>query len=1047
MEDLITDKTPELVNLKFYELCKIKNVKNGENFISEIQPLFITILSDLLQPLKEDNEDRYNSFLHRLVEYYFSGYNPNHSYEMDQTKFISYFKTIIRGPNASEKRIIKEHFGHYKTNRNYLQQTFTYFQNKYNYSSGKDALTFPNQLDFPSFGRLPMSEKRNMTLSNVPKLSLEQKKRKIDAMAAILKLSLIVHKCTQLYQTNSLLSTFTDNELKSIENNLLLKGISADEVVSELKKRQDEEIEEELLEERTNEQKRMFLRDIHGHDVVEEELDLFEEMAIEEENIPVVNPSTNSDGSIVGEANKLFQLNQQGLQDLFHKSPEEIVQYAMAPLLGTGRLAISVFKEQSELLFDKLSAKSVFNWIRRKWDLLGTGITYLACPCGYTTYILEKSDLTVCSNPKCDANDRRIKMRYESIRVFLAFLFLEEKIKKAMDMNRAKHAMNTETLDSVLNGDLYRRSAEKEKEPNTFCFNLGLSMDGCNVHSKTMLNTEVSAIVVLDLPPELRTQKESVFIPTFYKNVANAPGSNREFMKVLMTDLMDLWNEGFKVKLDGVTYTIYANIVTFTGDIPSIAGSLELQFQKALYACSFCKIKKVSTKSGEAPLSFKNLDDNPMITSEELRGLAARREFPTQGSIWKMKGDNMFTVFIGFDFMRSVAPDLMHVALENIHPKRICAALLEKGFKILDKKLFGELVFGINSIKNYLSSKGMFEEPGNLKKFFTPEAAGSRLKAVDSKLFCHAFPLMVKCNLGLNNIHSEILGYLTEINHHLICFMAEGVPREDIPLLKNNYIQLMKKLEDLSKKYSFLNVVSCVPTHYVIHMFEKWCDVGSYVDTWCFPTERACKDTKNLAHPGRHTMTTLGIRLPILLYSKMRAIRNMKFDNMSCYKLKVGDYLTNVDKLGTLLNQASRKFGISDRKLISVYELDYVTIRSLKLKLDDCQCFAKIKNGKEWSFIKVMRILRFNYDGKDLLAIKYADMEIITPWIPCITPSLEKCLHPEIKNVSKSTRWMWLDNDVNITPISGLPEHDKMVLDVRPHYGMMFRRKPSVPTS
>jgi len=94
-----------------------------------------------------------------------------------------------------------------------------------------------------------------------------------------------------------------------------------------------------------------------------------------------------------------------------------------------------------------------------------------------------------------------------------------------------------------------------------------------------------------------------------------------------------------------------------------------------------------------------------------------------------------------------------------------------------------------------------------------------------------------------------------------------------------------------------------------------------------------------------------------------------------------------------------------------------------------------------------MRILKFNYDGKDLLAIKYADMEIITPWIPCITPSLEKCLHPEIKNVSKSTRWMWLDNDVNITPISGLPKHDKMVLDVRPHYGMMFRRKPSVPTS
>lgn len=96
---------------------------------------------------------------------------------------------------------------------------------------------------------------------------------------------------------------------------------------------------------------------------------------------------------------------------------------------------------------------------------------------------------------------------------------------------------------------------------------------------------------------------------------------------------MDLWNEGFKVYLNNVSYTIYANIVTFTGDIPSLAGGLELQWQRALFPCSFCKIKKVSTKAGESPLSFKNLNDNPMITSEELRGIAARRDFPTQSGI------------------------------------------------------------------------------------------------------------------------------------------------------------------------------------------------------------------------------------------------------------------------------------------------------------------------------------------------------------------------------------------------------------------------------
>ena len=34
-------------------------------------------------------------------------------------------------------------------------------------------------------------------------------------------------------------------------------------------------------------------------------------------------------------------------------------------------------------------------------------------------------------------------------------------------------------------------------------------------------------------------------------------------------------------------------------------------------------------------------------------------------------------------------------------------------------------------------------------------------------------------NPGIDNIHSEILGLLVEINQHLLCFMAQGVPRED----------------------------------------------------------------------------------------------------------------------------------------------------------------------------------------------------------------------------------------------------------------------------
>ena len=62
----------------------------------------------------------------------------------------------------------------------------------------------------------------------------------------------------------------------------------------------------------------------------------------------------------------------------------------------------------------------------------------------------------------------------------------------------------------------------------------------------------------------------------------------------------------------------------------------------------------------------------------------------------------------------------------------------------------------------------------------------------------------------MDNIHSEILGLLVEINQHLLCFMAQGVPREDVPLLKENYIKLMQRVEELSKEHKFLNVFQLI---------------------------------------------------------------------------------------------------------------------------------------------------------------------------------------------------------------------------------------------
>lgn len=118
MEELITEKIPALVNLQFYQLCKLNQVDEANDFISEIIPLFITIISDLLQPLKEEGKEaEFDATVKRFIDLCFLKYDLNYSYELDQNEFISFLKKVIICPDPEDRRIMKKHFGDERSDR------------------------------------------------------------------------------------------------------------------------------------------------------------------------------------------------------------------------------------------------------------------------------------------------------------------------------------------------------------------------------------------------------------------------------------------------------------------------------------------------------------------------------------------------------------------------------------------------------------------------------------------------------------------------------------------------------------------------------------------------------------------------------------------------------------------------------------------------------------------------------------------------------------------------------------------------------------------
>lgn len=63
-------------------------------------------------------------------------------------------------------------------------------------------------------------------------------------------------------------------------------------------------------------------------------------------------------------------------------------------------------------------------------------------------------------------------------------------------------------------------------------------------------------------------------------------------MKHLIVDLKLLRDEGFKIKRNGVEYTIFINPVCYTADIPAVCSLLETSGASANHPCYLCNIRR-----------------------------------------------------------------------------------------------------------------------------------------------------------------------------------------------------------------------------------------------------------------------------------------------------------------------------------------------------------------------------------------------------------------------------------------------------------------------
>lgn len=68
------------------------------------------------------------------------------------------------------------------------------------------------------------------------------------------------------------------------------------------------------------------------------------------------------------------------------------------------------------------------------------------------------------------------------------------------------------------------------------------------------------------MPDDVMKQKEFSLIPFFYESRAKLPCYDGEACKMLFKDFEDLHNNGMKITIEDIEYTIYVDLIAIVSD-------------------------------------------------------------------------------------------------------------------------------------------------------------------------------------------------------------------------------------------------------------------------------------------------------------------------------------------------------------------------------------------------------------------------------------------------------------------------------------------------
>lgn len=679
------------------------------------------------------------------------------------------------------------------------------------------------------------------------------------------------------------------------------------------------------------------------------------------------------------------------------------------------------------------------------WNGVGTNLTLKYCPCLTTVYYFDKKRLKTCptrSLPKTQA----FNLKYESVRSFLIAIYTNKELMKRIKEVRKP---NNESMSSIFDGNLFKESLQKANEDDyNFTFHLSFSGDGVNLHQKTYHGVFPTTLCILDLPPKLRSHAECTFIPLVTETKKQTAGHTEEMMRILFKDLEQLSTEGFQIEIDGHIHTIKANLICITGDLPALGSFTETLNSGATFPCQFCKTPNTSFPGRSKAILFPE-PGVEFITTPYMRQIYERKQFSSTANTWRVKGRFLSYNISQLDFMRSSVPDLMHVLCENVFTKRIMAVFESLQFKQLDKPFNLNLLEEFDRINESLINAMMFEDVDSVEA--CAKISTSYFKAIDFKLFCHAFPLYFRHVIQRyqNSVPVRISMLSLELNAYLLVLLSKEIPNDVVSDGITNHLWfsfkiLMEEIKTFAIAHPFLEIIFSLPTHMLMHMFLKLADFGSFTDIWRFVMQRPCKTVRSTVKPNRQSIISLNKKITCISLLRCFKMMNYIYSNVSCYEsIKRPPKVKDISKLGTKIIEFRRRIRATNTNDLFVSELPEIVCRGTKVILDSVRSYGRIKLDGTWHYVEVLRLLKFEKDGHVGYSMQYKILKTETEWLNCSSGLFKFSLFTKVTGTENESKWIWLDNTVDFHGVAVLKNNDNVILDKRPLFSDILKRDGS----